>query len=1123
MGLIKWLQTYNIDFEQQGSVYVIDGKRYLHVHRVQDFTFDDQFEIQFTEKTIKDLESCDYYMFLFGTKYYYSRKEYFQIQPLKYIGMSIGASEELYAFLGVHGKYEILNGTRSYQDWCKKAKFSGYKSLGIAEHNTLAGVIEFQGACEQYGLKSIIGMQATVMGAKNIKYDVKLYCKSKVGWKNLLSIHRSIEENAGYINEGDFFKLMDGLFIVVCTDTDLSNLFILSSMTDVYYQVDFAEFKSNSTDLKRLNYLKAYFDKHMDEFKPVVIQDAFYLDKEDSFTKILVNEIGGSGFYNLSKNQYLKSFQELFIECAPLFKNKELLMQLFSDGIKNTNDICDNCNYTIVKEQSYLPKYIFSEQEKQLASSSSDLFMHYVMEGFQRKVSAMGLDEAVYMKRVEKEAMVLSKGNVIDYFLILKDIILYCKGKKILTGIGRGSAAGSLIAYLLDIVEVDPIAYGLLFERFLNEARLMKGTLPDIDQDVPSAHRQEIIDHIFSKYGENNVAFIGTNQALKLRSLCKDLFKYGGEKFKDANYLTAMIPSDAGNGIQALFKAAASAPKLKKAINKHHKLIEMIEQLELQPRSFGIHAAGIVIVPSEDAKGNPTTVYDYLPVRKVDGHNVTEWEKDTLEGHGFLKLDLLGLNQLDKIMNIKSLVKQSKGIDLNMLDIPLNDKKVFSLFHKGFNEDIFQLSGAGLKDYCMQLKPNTIEDIIATVSLYRPGAMGSGSHLRYIKVKNGDEAPNYYPKSESILNETHSVLCYQEQVMKICTDLAGFTLGDADDMRKAIGKKSIDLLMKYKNQFIDGIMSSSQYTEEQASTLWTDIEYFGEYAFNKSHAACYGITGYYTQWLKSYYPLEFYTTALQYASDRNLSSIIDEISVNAHMKLMPPDINKSGDSYYTDFDNNTIYWSLSSIKYVGVKKVDLVVQERKKGLFYSLNDFVSRVKIDKRTLTNLILCGAFDEVENVGTKYSNRASLLHATMHSDDYTDFMNGSGLCSNTAFAIKQKDLCGYAIIDYAGLGGALSNPMQINSITKKHIGKIASVIGIVRETRVFNTKVGEICKITVEQNSNKIEAIIWNDFLSPNKDKILSAKGKLVNFQGVLRKDFRSDNVQIQSYKQSKLIIK
>jgi DNA polymerase III subunit alpha len=498
---------------------------------------------------------------------------------------------------------------------------------------------------------------------------------------------------------------------------------------------------------------------------------------------------------------------------------------------------------------------------------------------------------------------------------------------------------------------------------------------------------------------------------LKIKSALKDLAKRAGHQAGTMEYITAAINDDSFTYAEFL-KYSLKTRVVKEFVLNNADLIEKIPTILNQPKTPSVHAGGVIIVP-QSVNG----IFDQLPVKKIGGVLVSEWDMQCVEQAGFLKMDILGLKQLDKFSEILELIKVNKGEEINLVDIPLNDPKVYEYFSKGFNEDVFQFGGFGLKGYTRDLGPTVIEDLIATSALYRPGPIEMRAHIDYVKRKNGGTIT--YPwGTKEILKETYGTLCYQEQVMRIVSDIAGFTPNEADDVRKAIGKKDAELMASYKDRYIQGAVANGC-PENQAVQMWSDIEGFGAYSFNKSHAACYSIMGYHCQWLKVNHPLEFWLITLKHSSKDQITNRLAEMSLIGGMEVGGPNINYSTDSFTTDGEK--IFWSLQSIRQVGEKALAAILEERAKGEFYSITEFTKRMKgtaVNKSTIINLILTGAFDDLHNIKEEKSIRMrfAVLQeyfaiANIKTDEDIEDMQK---WENYQWLLKQRELCGLGMIN-------------------------------------------------------------------------------------------------------------
>lgn len=1112
---------------------------------VKNILFDEGFCLILNDKDLElaDKEEVQYFLFEFGDNwYYYGKNDKPELNLFKYIGKANIDQELNFPFLGLHGKYEICNGSRDYKDWVKKAKFLGIKTLGIVEQQTLAGTYNFQLACKEADIKAIHGQTAKVKGLNNTYYNVKIYVKNSDGWQNLLKINKiqivdRVNDN-NHITESELIKLSNGLYIVFCSDVDLDNVSLdLYPKIGIFFQVDPVEWKYDSRERDYLINQKKYLDKYYLDVLPIIINDAYYLDQEDCIIKPILNKILNISNSYQSDDQYFKPSEVVINQWLSLFNSDDdRAYDILSLAIDCAELIAEESDFKITRTDIHLPKYEMNKNESDIYLDNLDLFYGLIEEGMLKKIIGKVDDEEIYYQRLEKEINVLSEGNVIDYFLILSDIVKWCESHEILPGLGRGSAAGSLVAYLLGIVSIDPIKYDLLFERFLNKARLLGGSLPDIDFDSPSNARQDIIQYIVDKYGKEHVAFIGTSFNFKLKSTIKDLARMKGMDHSSANFLTSLISKEYDLAkTTGLFEIAAHEPKLKELIQKYPDIIQIIDLMIFQPRSFGIHAAAVVISPKFDKNGDPKTIFDYLPIRISDGNYVTEWEKEAVEEVGMLKEDMLGLKQLDKIMLIRSLIKES-GIKPPIFEeIDLADPKVYELFQQGITEDVFQFNTKLQKQYCIELQPTNIDDLINANALLRPGAMETNSHRKYIKLKDGEEILKLPTGLEDITRKTFGLTIFQEQVMVAFQKCTNCDLNEADNFRKIISKnkpgKKMPDIEKYEKIFKDAYIKITD--QEEVDMIWDMMIGFAKYGFNLAHSTCYAITGYWACWFKCHYPVEFYAASLGLCEkEENLKTIIAEINDSKLVNLKSPDINKSLTKYSIDRKTNSIYWSLSSIKYAGDIAVDAIIEDRNtNGLYYSFDEFLHRMdgkKVNIRVISNLIICGAFDEIERF-TDAIQRRDLLKKFLDKK-YPEELSGSQSDQEHFWILKQKELCGLGDIDFKNIyqknktnftTAKYTTPEKLQE--KESLNNYVTLVGILVNAVERVTKRGKMGQIELDHNGEKLFITAWSDFWEPNSNNFKNSKNKIVMISGMVKHDgFKKYNVINTSEKSKYTII-
>lgn len=1110
-GIKKWISDHDLDAIWNGDrTFVLGRKDFLCIEPKKGKLFDEEFNL------ILDQEDIDHilihnYCFMFGGKVFWTPVlEDVQLNPLKYLG---DIKEQLSVpNIGIHGGYELCNGSRTYEEWVGKAKWLKCEALGICERNTLAGVLKFQKTCLANKIKPIIGETVVVRQNDKSTYQIKLFVINSDGWDSLLAINKivNVDSDDRTVSEPAIFNKFKGLAVVL-NEVELTDEIVVGFMDNydhVYYQIDPCKFNSIDRDKKKLEVYKQYLKNYLDIIPPILIGDSYYLDKDDFFIKKILNQIGNVG-YDYQSNQYFKSLDELMKDSYELFSNYSEVDILFDNSLSNLLSLVEMVDFVIPTSGFKLPEYKMTEIESLNNSSNLDLIMGMIEEGvsYKKIIDKENLDD--YLDRIQREIDVIQRGGFIDYFLILADIVRWCKEQGILTGLGRGSAAGSLVSYLLDITKVDPLEYDLLFERFLNEGRLDK-SLPDIDFDVPGNKRGDIKRYIEERYGAHNVCSIGTYGTFKVKGALRDIGRIKGIPPQTMNYFAAML-NESGDKIIDLFKEGAASPQLKKFIDEHSDTVNIIDLVLNQPKNSSIHAAGVVITPIH---GKFDSIYKWMPVKKVDGVLVSEWEGPELESTGFLKEDILGILQLDKFAYIFELIKSNGGTPPDFESIDYNDPKVLELFSKGYTQDSFHFGSPGLTAYSQDVQPDSIEELIAMISLYRPGAMEFGAHEDYVKIKFGKKEPEYDWGCEEITKKTYSLIIYQEQAMAICTVVGGFTLTDADSVRRGMGKKKLEEIAPYKDQFIKHAVGNDC-PEHEAINIWNKIEAFAGYSFNRSHAAAYAMTGYFCQYLKYYFPMEFWTVALDYAKDdKNKNEIpkyISEITRSGDISILPPDINNSGIKFTSDFDEKKIYWSLSKIKFVGEKALDSILKEREEnGSFFSLQEFLDRIDrrtCNKRVVINMILSGCFDKIEKV-TYIEERKNIikLFFTLNKEEMPEEYSST---SEFFWFNKQREISGSGNFDYRNftyLNSQIPNahnkymdPDQILLIDS--VDEEVVVCGIIVSCVERTSKKGEYAKLIIDNNNEEVEIMVWNETWVKYSDLMKEPENKIVIISGAV----------------------
>ncbi len=878
-----------------------------------------------------------------------------------------------FAHLHVHTEYSLLDGSNKIKEYVARVKELGMDSAAITDHGVMFGVIDFYRAAKAVGINPIIGCEVYV--APNSRFDreiaggedryhhLVLLAENNVGYENLMKI-----VSKGFI-DGYYYKpRVDAEVLemyhegIIALSACLAGEVQRNLMRGLFDEARNAA-RKYETIFGKGNFFLELQDHGLQE-QAIVNQQLVRLATELQIDLVATNDVHYTYADDESSHDILLCIQtgkkladenRMRYEGGQFFvKSEEEMRQLFPyalQAIENTQKIADRCHVEIEFGITKLPKYDVPE-----GMTSWEYLNQLCFEGLHRRYEH---PEGALTERLHYELDVIKTMGYVDYFLIVWDFIKYAKDHEIMVGPGRGSAAGSIVSYCLEITNIDPIRYQLLFERFLNPERV---SMPDIDIDFCYERRQEVIDYVVEKYGTDRVVQIVTFGTLAARGVIRDVGRVMDLPYAFVDTIAKMIPTELNITIDKALKMNGELRKLYEEDSQVKYLIDMSKRLEGLPRHTSMHAAGVVI--------SQKSVDEYVPLsRASDGSITTQFTMTTLEELGLLKMDFLGLRTLTVIQNAVKLAERSSGKRIVIDEIDYNDQAVLESIGTGKTDGIFQLESAGMKSFMKELKPQSLEDIIAGISLYRPGPMDFIP--QYIKGKNDKEAITYQCKAlESILAPTYGCIVYQEQVMQIVRDLAGYTLGRSDLVRRAMSKKKGDVMARERQNFVHGNEEegvpgcvANGIDEKVANHIYDEMTDFAKYAFNKSHAAAYAVVSYQTAYLKFYYPIEFMAALMTSVID-NSSKVAEYIYSCRQMgiQILPPDINLGEGNFSVDHGN--IRYGLAAIKSVGRPVIDAIVMERQaRGPYKNLKDFIERLsgkEVNKRTIESFIKAGALD-------------------------------------------------------------------------------------------------------------------------------------------------------------------
>ena len=1175
-SLSEWIENNKLSVSESlifdSDIVSIEGVgTFLYVHPFDGKIIDEDFAFILSDEEfdLLDEKKVDYILFEFGKKFYYSspkqsKNRYNEIiykpefNDFKYLGVTKETTEDTFPFvhLGVHSEYEMLNGSGACELWAKKAAFMKVKALGICDKNTMAGVLSFQTACEKKGVKSIIGETVTVAidyseeKQNQETFELKLYVLNYEGWKNLLLINKAINvDYDGFIPDTLLYTLGKGLCCVVPKESEFNYIKddkakvlkliakYKKTFDQVYYQIDTVEYTSQQLFRKHLENIDTYIMKYKRFIKPILINDSYYLDAEEGGLKSLLNKVSGKAAPE-SNNQFFKSFMDT-LESYKEWGEVSELWDVILSGRHYAEKLTDKIDFRINTGERKLPHFEVKNVE--------GLFFQELERGINERLGDLPPKKMKeYLKQIETECAVIVPNGLCDYFMILWDIIKWCRDNDINTGPGRGSVCGSLIAYCLHITDVDPLKYGLMFERFLNETRVSgeraksADSMPDIDVDFPTEFRDAVKEYIKEKYGYAYTCSIGTYTRMKLKTCIKDFGKVKGLSFDLTNKLTKDIDDQIEYTWGDLIEYASKSKLLFKFVQENPELVHMTKYALLQPKAESVHPSAVIIVPKHavDGTDREMDLWEWMPVKKIDGVLVSEWEGKYIDKSGFLKEDILGLSQLDKFKSILKLIEKNcrKKIDVNK--IPLDDEATFRYFKRGWNEDVFQFGTTGLMNYCRQVKPDSLENLIAMTALFRPGPMELNAHQDFADIKNGKKKPVYDFGMEDITKETYGLYVYQEQVMQAVV-VGGLTKVESDVLRTTIKKKDVKTLASFGDKFKEGyakLLSKNgiKNPEEYANHVWDKLLAFSGYGFNKSHAAAYSIMSYWSQWFKVNYPLEFWTTALQFSKEGEVPYRLAELKkTGAEIEIRPPDVNFSDINFTCDAKEQRIFFSLTKIKGVGEVAVKNIMDTRHAGgQFYSLEEFLSRVpsKVNKTVVKCLIVAGAFDLIEGVNNP-RDRKKLLEKYLESknESLPEEYSGADSNSNAFWILEQKRLTGFGEVDYETmirdaipnkrLSKLYVNDSEFLATKEKTEVVIAGKLIFYRERDIKN---GKMCTVQIDCNNTILNAILWPDAYEKIDEDIANLKGCIVALSGTVEKDRYRNEKNLYSNNKTKLYV-
>jgi len=1008
-----------------------------------------------------------------------------------------------FSHLHLHTEYSLLDGAIRISDLLNKVKSQGMEAVAITDHGVMYGVVDFYAQAKKAGIKPIIGCEVyvapgsrfekTVVRGAESAYHLVLLAENQEGYRNLVQlVSKAFLEGFYYKPRIDKVLLQEhhqGLIgLSACLAGEIPSLIVAGEREKAEkIALEYAEILGKDNFFLEIQENKIPEQKIVNQalleignkygIQLVATNDCHYLEAEDASVHDVLLAIQTATTLDDPKRLrfptnefYLKSPEEM-----------ERDFSYCPQALENTSLIAERCQVNLELGKVNLPDFPVPP-----GFDAPGYLRSLCLEGLVKRYGDPPPERA--RKQLEYELKVIEEMGYSTYFLIVWDFVNFARRKGIMVGPGRGSAAGSIVSYALGITSIDPLQYGLLFERFLNPERV---SMPDIDIDFCFERRGEVIEYVAEKYGKTNVAQIITFGRMMARQAVRDVGRALGWSYGEVDKIAKLIPGGPGVTLKKALESNSQLRDLAKQNKELQRLLEIASRIEGMCRHASVHAAGVVI------SNQPLT--NYVPLQKMsEGEVVTQLEMDALQELGLLKMDFLGLRTLTVIEKALQIIKNTHHEEIDLDKIPLNDEETFSLLSRGETTGVFQLESGGMKELLKRLNPSNIEDLTAILALYRPGPLGSGMIEDFINRKHGKVKIEYpHPALEPILRETYGVIVYQEQVMRIAAELAGFTLGEADILRRAMGKKQPEVMKEQRTKFVEGALRRGC-SKEKAEEIFDLIEYFAGYGFNKSHSAAYALISYQTAYLKAHYPTEYLAACLTSVANDNekVAKFIGECK-KLGIQVLLPDINESL-ANFTVVGKNKIRFGLSAIKNVGSSAVEEILTRRKEGKFSNIFDFVERVDsrvINKRVLESLVEAGAFDEL------HPNRAqllaslediSLLSRRKKSKKKQKSLFGEENNNGENFSLREaeelpreellrmeKEMLGLYISD---------NPLNVgfaSSVATVPLGQISNlkqevkvrIRGIVNKSKKITTKNGgDMYFVTLEDETGSVEVVFF-----------------------------------------------